>query len=212
MSNHNKNNNHNNSNNTNVVAEKKNWKMWLSLALYALLGLALGYAVAKGVLYLVNRPSKGASVIVENNATSTKSVMLTKYNTMLSHNFEGENKGDVSFDYDDTYKVSTSSKVANLYTINNVKGEKVATVYFYFNGGRGATPEEYITETVKKSVPTVSAPANATYGESVWARAESGATEWHLKTATNKNWLVYVESAKANNAEVSNVLKSVDVK
>lgn len=211
MSNNNNNNNNNNNSNSKNLLEKKNLKMYASLALYAILGLALGYAIAKGALHLMNR-SKMSNIKTENSMSTTTDAVLTTFNTSLKHNFEGDNKADAAFDYSDVNNVTASTKTANLYTVNNAKGEKVATVYFYFNGARGATPEEYVTETIKKSVPTVSAPANANYGSTVWARAESGATEWHLKTATNKDWLIYVESATANNTEVSDILKSVDVK
>ncbi len=214
MSNHNNNNNNNNKNNisdSKNLLEKKNWKMYASLALYAVLGLALGYAIAKGALHLMNK-SKMSNIKTESNISETNTNALVNFSTSLKHNFEGDNKADAAFDYNGANEVVSSLKTSNLYNVNNENGEKVATIYFYFNGARGATPEEYVAETIKKSVPSVSVPTNTNYGLSVWTRATSGATEWHLKTATNKDWLIYVESATANNAEVSEILKTVDVK
>ena len=97
MSDQNNNNQNNNSNKFNeikdAVLKDRSWKMYVSLVLYAILGLALGYIVAKGVLYIVNRPNNNTEI------TSTETDNTTgvkKFEGTVSSVFEGENKGDVS--------------------------------------------------------------------------------------------------------------------
>lgn len=200
-------NNNNNHNSDKKVSVKRDWKIYVSLALYALLGLAIGYAVAKGVIYLVNKPKIEKVKVIDANVKSV-ATGTADFSATINSKFEGDNKGDLKLTVPANYKVSqgagNSSKV---FTVTDENGSKIATLYTYFNGGRGATAQEYIDETIKKTVSITNVVANGN-----WTKASNATTEYNLKSATNKNYLLYVESAKVNSDKIVKILETFDVK
>jgi hypothetical protein len=200
------NNNNNPVNNNPVVA--KNWKMYASLVLYAILGLALGYAVAKGVLYLVNRPKTGdSSIVIENQMAGTK-----KFTGNINSVFEGDNKAEVSFSYNDTLTVEQGVDAkAKYFYIKNATGT-VATIYASFEGGRGYSENDYLLEIIKKAVPSVSAPQPMVHGSTTWAYASTAGTEWNTAPFKTGNWVMVVENKKVNTDMVKSILDTMEVK
>ena len=211
--NNNSNNSNSNSNNNNPVnnspAMAKNWKMYASLVLYAILGLALGYAVAKGVLYLVNRPKTGdSSMVTENqNMAGTKN-----FTGNINSVFEGDNKAVVSFSYNDTLTVEQGVDAKSKYFyIKNATGT-VATIYASFEGGRGYSENDYLLQVIKKAVPSVSAPAPQVHGSTTWAYAATAGTEWNTAPFKTGSWVIVVENKKSNTSLVKTILDTMEVK
>ena len=210
MSNHNNNHNNNNQNNNKNLLEKtnrfdkKSIKMYASLVLYAILGIALGYAIAKGGLYLYNK-----SKLVESEAVNMESEIkkdTIKYVGSVTHNFEGENKTEISFDHDKTLSVvQGDANKAKYFYINNASGTKVATIYMSYEGGRGYSAEDYVKEVLLKAVPSAKIDDAMMHGSSTWTKVSSVNSVWHVKSSEDKQWVALVENTKAN----SDILKSV---
>ena len=203
------NNNSNNSSNNNSPVVVKNWKMYASLVLYAILGLALGYVVAKGVLYLVNRPKTGdSSIVTENqNQAGTKN-----FTGEINSVFEGDNKAVVSFAYNDNLTVEQGVGAKSKYFyIKNASGT-VATIYASFEGGRGYTGNDYLLEVIKKAVPSVSTPTSMVHGSTTWSYAATAGTEWNTASFKTGNWVMVVENKKSNTDLVKSILDTMDVK
>jgi hypothetical protein len=216
MSNHHNNNNQNNNNNKNLLEkvsrfDKKNIKMYASLALYALLGLALGFAIAKGGMYLFNKSKTMKSDMKE--MSSEMKTETVKYTGSVSHNFEGENKTEVSFDHDKSLSVTQGEgNKSKYFYVNNASGTKVATVYMSYEGGRGYTADDYVKEVLLKAVPSAKMEDSMTHGSSTWLKVSSTNSVWHVKSSEDKQWVTLVENTKANSDLVKSVLDTFTVK
>lgn len=182
--------------------------MYVSLALYVVLGIAAGYVLAKGIkTFISNRESDDTQIVSE----ETKKDLVT-FTGNVNAVFEGDNKAVVSFDHDVSMTVTQGTENKSRYfTITNASGT-VATIYASYEGARGYSAADYLAEIIAKKIPTVSAPTNVTYGDASWMQAGTVATEWHLSPEKDGQWLLIVESKKADNKKVAEILKTLTVK
>lgn len=186
---------------------KTNWKMYVSLALYVVLGLAAGYLVAKGVRAFMN--SRLADDV---NVVSEEKMATKTFSGDVSANFEGTTTAKVTFDYNAAYSVEQGTGNKSRYFVVKNASNTLATIYVSYEGGRGYSAADYLAEVITKAVPTVSAPTTAVYGEASWMTAGTAMTEWHIAPEKNGEWLLVVESKKANNKEVGEILKTLTIK
>lgn len=213
MSNHNNNNQNNNKNLLEKTSrfDKKSIKMYASLALYAILGIALGYAIAKGGMYLYNK-----SKLTKNSAKEMISEMKTetvKYTGSVMSIFEGENKAEISFDHDKSLNViQGEGNKSKYFYINNASGTKVATIYMSYEGGRGYAPTDYVNDVLVKAIPGLVKEDAVMYGSSTWTKVSSTNSVWHLKSSDDKQWLVLVENTKANSKAVESLINTFTIK
>ena len=195
-------------NNNNNNSEKKNWKMYASLALYAILGLALGYSAFKGYVYMSHKMK-----MVKKENVEIVSNMNTNFTGEVSHNFEGENKAMISFDHDKSFTVTQGTEnKAKYFYIANASGTNIATLYVSYEGGRGFTAEDYIGEVLAKAIPTISNEGVNAYASSSWNRASSANSVWNIKGSENGSWLLVLENTKANTQNVSAILETLTIK
>jgi len=180
---------------------KNNYKMYISLALYAILGLAIGYAVAKGVIYVHDRYVAKSEIKTDNNGTSTSTVKT--FEGEASAQFEGLNTIAYAFVYDGAYE-ATSTKPRYVYVKNGTT--TVATIYLSYEGGRGYTGSDYINNVVKKFVPTVSVPDTMTHGEVSWTHATSTNSAWHI--IADGEWLAVIETKKDDSDKIKAILET----
>lgn len=181
---------------------KNNYKMYVSLALYAILGLAIGYAVARGVIYAHGKyvNYKAKSAIETNTATDT----VKTFEGEVSSNFEGPNTVKYAFVYDGAY-TATSTKPKYVFVKQGTS--TIATIYFSYEGGRGYTPVDYINQVIKKAVPSVSAPVDMMYGDSSWTKSSSVGTDWHV--FASGEYLAVIESSKSNTSKIQSILETL---
>lgn len=199
-----------NQNNQEITPKQgTSWKTYLSLVLYALLGLALGYAVAKGVLYFINKPETPKEEIVENNKNS-ETEGTSHFTGEVSAWFEGDNVAALHGDFPEDFTITQGGedKPRN-FDVKDANGNTVAYIYISYEGGRGYTPEDYFSNNIAPSFADLSAPAEVTYGDLTWTRAETANTEWHLRT--DGEWIIYVENAKANHDRLASVYETLDL-
>jgi hypothetical protein len=182
---------------------KNNWKMYVSLVLYALLGLAIGYGVAKGVMYFTNRKDAKVEVVEEVMSTST-----SKYSGAVSAMFEGENKLDFSFNYDKNFTVTQGTENISKYFYVRDVTKNVAVVYLSYEGGRGYSASDYIANVISPRIAGLSAPETMTHASTTWMHVSNTGTDWHVMPVSGGEWLVVVESAKANKESVATILES----
>lgn len=213
MSNHNNNHNNNNKNLLEKTSrfDKKSIKMYASLALYAVLGLALGFAIAKGGMYLYNKSKLAKGAMKE--IVSEKKTETVKYTGQVMSIFEGENKAEISFDHYKSLSVTQGEgNKSKYFYLNNASGTKVATVYMSYEGGRGYTAEDYVKEVLLKAVPSAKLEAAMASSSSTWLKVSSTNSEWHVKSSENKQWVALVENTKANSDLVKSVLETIVIK
>lgn len=182
---------------------KNNWKMYVSLVLYALLGLAIGYGVAKGVMYFTNKKSS-VEVVQEDTMAST----TAKYSGSVSAMFEGENKLDFSFNYDKKLSVTQGTGNTARYFYVKDGTTNAAVVYFSYEGGRGYSASDYIANVIAAKVAGVSAPDTMMHASSTWMHVASASTDWHVMPVNDGAWLVIVESPKASKDSVESIFET----
>lgn len=206
----------NNNNNNNNVKEKSEAKNWVSLFLYILLGLAIGYALAKGFIYLKNRASSDNKVKVvnetKNNSTSTVEYNgTTKDNTTVGS--EQDHAAGINFRNNSDLKVTQGSgNKDNYYYVADKNGNNLATIYLSNQSGRKTTATDYINNVIRKAVPTASAPAIVTYGDSSWMYTASANSEWHVAPAVEGMWLIVIENKKANHDQLTSIYETLNIK
>jgi hypothetical protein len=186
---------------------KTNWKMYVSLALYIVLGVAAGYLVARGVRAFMNSRIADDVKVVNEEKMGTKTFSGDIYAV-----FEGTSTAKVTFDYDAAYTVEQGTGNRSRYFVVKNASGTLATIYASYEGGRGYSAADYLAETISKAVPTVSAPTTAVYGDASWMTAGTAMTEWHIAPQKNGEWLLVVESKKSNNKEVGEILKTLTIK
>lgn len=181
---------------------KNNYKMYVSLALYAILGLAIGYAVARGVIYAHDKyvNYKARSVVESKSDTDT----VKTFEGEVSSNFEGPNTVKYAFVYDGAYS-ATSTKPK--YAFIKQGTSTIATIYFSYEGGRGYSAVDYVNQVIKKAVPSVSAPVAMMHGDSSWTKASSVGTDWHIMSMGE--YLTVIESSKQNTSKIESIFQTL---
>lgn len=181
--------------------------MYISLALYIVLGVAAGYLVAKGVrAFMSSRDADDVKVVTEEKmGTKTFSGEVVAL-------FEGTSTAKVTFDYDGSYTVEQGTGNRSRYFVVKNASSTLATIYASYEGGRGYSAAEYLAEIIAKVVPTVGAPSTSVYDDASWMTASTVNTEWHLAPQKDGEWVLVVESKKADNAKVGEILKTLTVK
>jgi hypothetical protein len=181
---------------------KNNYKMYVSLALYAILGLAIGYAVARGVIYAHDKyvNYKAKSAIETNTATDT----VKTFEGEVSSNFEGPNTVKYAFVYDGAY-TATSTKPKYVFIKEGTT--TIATIYMSYEGGRGYTGKDYVNQVIKKVVAGISAPVDTTDDYGTWTKASSASTDWNILSAGE--YLAVIESSKLNTSKIVSILETL---
>lgn len=196
-----------NENKNDVEGNKFNIKMYVSLALYALLGLAIGYGLAKAGSYIYSKMShktNNAQVVLN----ETKSFTAT-----ATAMFEGEHTVELSVQNLGNLNVAQGEDVKSRYFyVTNASGTNLATMYLSYEGGRGYTAADYLLNTVAKAVKGLTAPEAMNHASSTYLMSSSASTEWHVKPSDKGSWLIVIESAKANKDSLMNLFESLELK
>jgi hypothetical protein len=200
-------------NNNNNQTQKTDWKMYLSLVLYAILGIAIGFLVYKGVTYFNNKESNKDKKIMQHDKGDMVQSDLIAYVGNVSHNFEGTQSASITFKHDknQTVEQGTDSKSKYFY-IKNADGQTLATIYMSYEGGRGFSAVDYLSEVIAKAVPTVSAPITMNHASTTWMYAATANSEWHIMPSTDGAWLLIMENKKENGKSVTSVKETIVIK
>ena len=87
-----------------------------------------------------------------------------------------------------------------------------ANVYFSYEGGRGFSPTDYLTEKIAPHVAVINDAGVSTIGSYDWTMATSAGSEWYIAPTADKQWLIVVEAKKTVHDETLELLKSMEVK
>jgi hypothetical protein len=85
-----------------------------------------------------------------------------------------------------------------------------ASAYFSYNGGRGYTPADYVNKVIAPKVKVVNAVGETMIGNTIWFKAESEKTDWHVASLQDGKWLVVIESPKSESLDVERTLSSFE--
>lgn len=123
--------------------------------------------------------------------------------------FEGENTLEYGFDLPATATATVSMDGA-LISMTDTE-MPVLAVYVSYEGARGYTPSDYITNNIMSKVAGVTIGETVTLGKYDWVVAESANSVWHVASVENGKWLLVAENKKVASDTASTILESAAV-
>lgn len=167
--------------------------------LLAVLGLVI--VVAGAYFYMKDKPVAQAPIV-----TSTMKTLEGQ----VTRVFEGENKLIYSLDIPETATSTLDMNDALVKITDN--GAAYISMYMSYEGGRGYSSLDYINNVIAPRVSTLAVVGTTTIAGGVWTIAQSANTEWHVGQVGDGQWLMVVESARANHDKVIETLESLTTK
>lgn len=134
--------------------------------------------------------------------------------------FEGENTLEYGFDIPETATTSLDMdgaliKVTDI-LVSQEDGTEIptplTTLYISYEGARGYTPSDYISNIIAPHVSVINEVGTTTIGLYDWQVVESEASEWRIASVDSGKWLIVVENKKSVHDTVEKILESVSVK
>jgi hypothetical protein len=168
--------------------------------LLSVLGLVI--VVVGSFIYIRHHKNTEVEAVVKKQVT-TLSGQVTRV-------YEGENKLVYSMDVPETATSALSMDDA-LVTVKN-DGALFAAVYMTYEGGRGFSSADYLTNVTAKAVPGLAVTGTTTLGGVTWTTAEGGNSEWHVGQVGDGQWLMVVESKKTLHDQVAQMLETLTTK
>lgn len=83
-----------------------------------------------------------------------------------------------------------------------------ASLYFSYNVGRNYTALDYINKVISPKVKVVNPLGEAMIGNTMWYKANSDHSEWHVAAINDGKWIVVVESPKDLSGDVQATLST----
>ena len=136
--------------------------------------------------------------------TASSTVTVTGKVTRV---FEGENTLEYSFAIPET-ATTTVEKEGSLIKVTD-EGMPVLAMYISYEGGRGYSPADYITNVIVPNVPSASVKATTTIGLNDFSVVESAWSVWHVASVANGQWLLVIENKKADAEKADAVIETV---
>ncbi len=170
--------------------------------------IVIGVLALIAVLYVgENQMKKSNDVAVDEQASST---VMTSFSSKVTRVFEGDNVLEYGFDLPETATATVENDGSLVKVSDN--GVPVFAMYLSFEGGRGYSPADYITNNIVPKVKAVTGAGTVTIGGHEWTVAESEWSVWHVAKSSNGNWLLVVENKKAENEKTAAILESMVTK
>lgn len=168
--------------------------------------IVIGVVALCAVLYVGNNQMKDDDLSVQEQDTA----LLTSFTGTVTRVFEGDNVLEYGLDLPENATTSIDMDGA---LVKISEGDtSLAQVYFSFEGGRGYSPEDYITNKIVTKVAAVTPKENVTIGSHDWSVVESEWSVWHVARSSNGKWLIVVENKKADNDKAGALIESIITK
>jgi hypothetical protein len=87
-----------------------------------------------------------------------------------------------------------------------------ASVYFSYEGARGYSPVDYVSEVIALHVPVIDVTGTVSIGGYEWTTAETAGSEWYIAQTADKQWLIVVEARKVNHDVALALVSSLEAK
>ncbi len=167
--------------------------------------IVIGVVALCAVLYVANSQMNEREAVSEGEQ---EMVMLPTFTNKVVRNFEGENVREYGFILQEGASTTVEQEGA-LVKVTDASSSPVVAMYFSYEGGRGYTPEDYITKNIVPHVSAVTSAGTTTLGMHEWTVAESEFSVWHVAKSDNGQWLIVAENRKDVADTASVVLESI---
>jgi hypothetical protein len=167
--------------------------------------IVIGVIALCAVLFIANSQMK------ENRALSDEEQQMSTVATFTNkviRNFEGENVLEYGFTLPDG-ATTTVEQDGALVKVTDSSSTLLTAMYFSYEGGRGYSPEDYITHNIVPHVSAVTSAGTTTIGMHEWTVVESEFSVWHVAKSDNGQWLIVVENRKDVADKALVVLESI---
>lgn len=149
--------------------------------------------------------NKDKDITKDEQGSST--VMDKNFKGSITKVFEGDNTLDYGFNLPETATATVSMNGALVKVTDT--DMPVLAMYVSFEGGRGYSPADYITNTIIPKVSAATIVGTTTIGENEWTIVESKNSVWHVTKVGNGNWLLVVENTKAHSEKANPIIASI---
>ena len=170
-----------------------------------------------GLVVLVAVPYAGVSFIREGKGAfggskNDESALGVKaFVGQVVRVYEGQNLLEYGFDIPETASTTVDMDGA-LIRVTDASNTPIVTFYMSYEGGRGYTALDYLSEVVAPHVNVIDPTGTSTIGMYEWQLAETANSEWHIASVDNGKWLIVAESKKSVHDEAEKILESVNAK
>ncbi len=108
--------------------------------------------------------------------------------------------------------IATTTFDGALVRISDESTPFYSSVYFSYEGDRGYTPDDYLSEIIAPHVSVIDPSGEVVSGDYTWEVTSSAGTNWYIAKAKDGKWLIVVEGRKTHQKEVDDIISSVKVK
>lgn len=170
--------------------------------------IVIGVVALCAVLYVGDSQMKKDKEVTTDESTST--MMMSSFSGSVTRSFEGDTTLEYTFSLPESATTSVEKDGA-LVKVSDA-GVPVAAMYFSFEGARGYSPADYITNTIVPNVKAITSNGTVTIGSYDWDVVESEWSVWHVAKSTDGKWLIVVENKKDVNQEANTIIESISTK
>ncbi len=165
--------------------------------------IVIGVLALFAVLYVGSDRDKQT----EETQESVSSVATTRVTGKAVRQFEGENV----FEYEMKIpEMATTSIEKDGSLVKVTEGDvQLLAMYFSFEGGRGYSVNEYITNVIVPHVKAIVHEGTTTRNGQEWTVIASEWSTWHIRSSKNGQWLLVVENKKENADKANAIIDSI---
>lgn len=173
--------------------------------------ILIGLVVVFAVLYAGNSfMSSGSKSEVLGVEDVEEVIGMKSVNGNVVRVFEGENVLEYGFDIPETSTTTVDMEGALVRVVE--EDAPLVTIYMSYEGGRGYSPLEYISNIIAPHVPVIDVTDIKTIGLLEWQTAVSEGSEWYIASVLDGKWLIVVENKKTVHDTAEKILESVFAK
>lgn len=172
------------------------------------ISILIAIAVLFGVVFVGYKYTTTHKKVVSETTSTTTA--FTTFEGSVTRVFEGNTTLTYSFDIPETSTTSVSMDGAFTKVMDG--DTFVAAVYMSYEGGRGYSPLDYITEIVAQHVPVITPLGTSTVNGHEYTRAETAGSDWYITSLNNGEWLAVIEGKKVSQEAVLRIASSLEAR
>jgi hypothetical protein len=170
--------------------------------------IIIGIVALCAVLYVGNIEMKNRRALAVDEQKSD--ISSKSFQSKVIKNFEGEHALEYGFDIPETGTTTLEKDGALAKVFSNA--EMVTALYVSYEGGRGYSPADYITNVIVPHVAAITDAGTTTLGAYDWTVVESQWSVWHVAQTADKQWLLVVENKKTQSEAAGQIIESIVTK
>lgn len=171
--------------------------------------IIIGVVALCAILYLgSNRLNSNDENITKDEVKSE--VTSKSFQGSVTKVFEGDNTLLYGFDLGATATATVAMDGALVKVTDN--DAPVLAMYVSFEGGRGYSPMDYITNNIIPKVSNAVVTGTTTIGVNEWTVVESKNSVWHVRSVAEGKWLVVMENTKVGAEKANAIIETFSTK